>query len=270
MKINQVLVVFKQISDTTSTLAEQNEGNHLHLKTLDKLYSLLRKLGISFDAISAKQLKTIKDTALVVSVGGDGTVLMASHFIEKAPIIGIKSFGQHSVGHFCAATTETMEKYLQKIFDGEIRPKKLTRLEAEINNHVVRELALNEFLFAHSSPAATSRYKLTIGNKNETQKSSGIWIGTPAGSTAVISSAGGKKLPLGSDKIEYLVREPYQMDKHYELTKGILQGDGSIKVVSLSQNGTIYIDGPHIQYPAPEGTKITIKNSKKPLNIFWK
>jgi len=267
MKINQVLVVYKQI---TGTKKEFSEGQRLHLETLDIIYPLLRQFGISFNTCSLNQLKTIRNSDLVITIGGDGTVLSTSHFVDKTPILGIKSYGRESIGYFCAATTDTLKLYLISLLQGHIKPTKLNRLELKIGRHKVRELALNDILFAHGSPASTTRYVLSIGKKKEQQRSSGIWISSAAGSTAAVSAAGGHPLPLGSKKMQYIVREPYAPSKHYSMLQGVMKDSNPIKILSLTKNGTVYIDGPHIQYPAPAGTNISIKGSSKPLNIFWK
>lgn len=267
MIFNQALVVYKQVPRITRG---HTNGQKLHLKTLSILYPLLRQLGVSFETCPTGQLSMVKTFDLVITVGGDGTVLSTSHFVEAQPILGIKSYGRESIGYFCAATIDTMQRYLESILEGQIKPKKLNRLEVTLNNRKIKELALNDVLFAHASPAATAKYALTISKKKETQRSSGIWISSAAGSTAAISAAGGLSLPLGSKKLEYFVREPYAPLANYKLIKGVLPPTRPLKIYSMTKHGVVFIDGSHIQYPAPEGTKITVKGSGRPLNIFWK
>lgn len=259
MQLNQALVVYKQVTDHKE-----------HLATLNELYEILKELGISFDAQSTRQLQNIGKVDLVITVGGDGTVLTTSHFIDDQPVLGIKSFGHQSVGYFCAASKATMKRYLQEMIAGEREPIKLHRLQAEIGGQKVAELALNDVLFANLNPASTSKYELTIGDRFEEQKSSGIWVSTAAGSTAAMKGAGGKVLKLTSDKIEYAVREPYTHNGGYRLKKGVLPAKAAIRITSLIPQGTVFIDGGATQYPAPEGAEIVIKNAKKQLNMYWK
>ena len=47
------------------------------------------------------------DADLVVAVGGDGTLLAASHNVVDVPILGVNSAPGHSVGFFCAAKRPT-------------------------------------------------------------------------------------------------------------------------------------------------------------------
>ncbi|MBI4238533.1 MAG: NAD(+)/NADH kinase [Deltaproteobacteria bacterium] len=241
-----------------------------HVRTLDHLYQLLQHRSLPFRAIPLEQLGPIADVDLVITVGGDGTVLATSHFATTQPILGVKSFGQTSVGHFCAATRTTLDRYLQRILKRTLQPKQLHRLRATMNEHPLEELILNECLFAHGSPAAISDYRLCIGRHRETQRSSGVWVGTAAGSTAAMLGAGGRALPLESDAIQYLVREPYHPNGSYRLRGDVLSPRQQLRLLSLTPHGTISIDGAHIQYPAPEGTEITIRNADRPLHIYWR
>ena len=267
MKLNQVLVVYKQVS---ASLRGRKGPNALHLATLNELYEFLKEMGISFEMKSIRQLKNAGGVDLVITVGGDGTVLAASHYTNKSPILGIKSFGRHSVGYFCAATRQTMKKFIKEIISNMRRPINLHRLQTVINGQKVAELALNDVLFASAIPASTSKYKLIVGRRAEEQKSSGVWISTAAGTTAAVRAAGGRVLPLVSDKIEYLVREPYYTAEQYCLTNEVLSPNASIKVISMMPQGTVFIDGGSTQYPAPEGSVITIKGAGKPLKVYWR
>ena len=275
MKINQVLVVYKQVSTThygkKGTWEKRiREGNQLHLETLNELYEILKEFGISFITQSIRQLKNVSMCDLVITVGGDGTVLAASHFVNNEPVLWIKSFGRQSVGYFCAATRKTMKKYLKELIIGKRKPIKLHRLQVSINGKVLDELPLNDVLFSRFDPAGTSKYKLVVGNRAEEQKSSGVWISTAAGSTAAIKAAGGKILPLTSNKVEYLVREPYVYSKRYKMIKGIVSPKTPIKIISMLANGTIFIDGDASQYPVPTGSVVSIKGANKPLFVYWR
>jgi NAD+ kinase len=275
MELNQVLVAYKQVSTSPHggrKVRESSirEGNALHLATLDELYEILKEFGISFESQNVRRLQKIGDVDLVITVGGDGTVLAASHFVENQPILGIKSFGRQSVGYFCAATRQTMRKYIKDLLAGRYKPIKLHRLQTSINGRKVAEEALNDILFASALPASTSRYKLFVGSKSEEHKSSGVWVSTAAGSTAAMRAAGGKVISLTSEKIEYLVREPYYVLHSYKLLNGIVFPKAKIKIVSSMPHGTVYIDGGVTQYPAPTGAVVCISGAANPLRVYWR
>lgn len=275
MKLNRVLIAYKQLTglgkaDKGTRGAPTPAGMAAHLRTLDECYDILKDLGIPFMAVPLPQLRTVGDVDLVITIGGDGTVLTTSHFVRSQPILGVKSFGHHSVGYFCAATRENLGIYLRTLAEGQQRPRRLHRLQAEINGHPLKELILNDCLFAHAAPAAITEYRLSIGRRSEAQRSSGIWVSTAAGSTAAVAAAGGRPLPLHSRKMEYLVREPYAPSRPYRLIQGILAERATVTIASLTAQGTLSIDGAAIQYPAPAGARIAIRRAARPLHIYWR
>lgn len=274
MKLNRVLVVYKQVAKPSKRAVASQQASAAwmgaHLRTIDELYDILKELGINFTAVPLPQLRTVGDVDLVITVGGDGTVLNTSHFVKNQPVLGVKSFGQQSVGYFCAATRENFGIYLRGLAHGLRSPRRLHRLEARINGHRLKELILNDVLFSHASPAAITTYRLTIGRASETQRSSGIWVSTAAGSTAAVTAAGGKPLPLQSAQIEYVTREPYAPSRPYKLVRGILPSNATVVIESLTPQGTVSIDGAAIQYPAPEGSRIVIHRARRPLWIYWR
>ncbi len=95
---------------------------------------------------------------MVISVGGDGTFLDASHHVNSLPLLGINSSRSSSFGHFCLASLKNIEKVLDDIENDNIKTIKLLRLELLLNGKVLPDLVLNEVLIAHSNPAAASRF----------------------------------------------------------------------------------------------------------------
>ncbi|MBI2346581.1 MAG: NAD(+)/NADH kinase [Deltaproteobacteria bacterium] len=271
MKLNRVLVVYKQVGKAAAARRGTDRvGMGAHLRTLDALYDILKALGVHFTAIPLSQLKTVDDVPLVITVGGDGTVLATSHFVRRQPILGVKSFGQQSVGFFCAATRESLGIYMRGLVHGLRRPRRLNRLEVVMNGQRLRELILNDALFAHASPAAISDYRFAVGRRTEIQRSSGVWVSTAAGSTAALAAGGGHPLPLDSARVAYLVREPYAPERPYRVIRGVVGPRTRIAIESLIPQGTLSIDGAGIQYPAPEGTRIVIRQARQPLWIYWR
>ncbi|HEV8547709.1 MAG TPA: NAD(+)/NADH kinase, partial [Polyangiaceae bacterium] len=172
---------------------------------------LVERAHAAFDA---------SDATLVVPVGGDGTLLAASHSVVTTPVLGVNSAPRHSVGFFCSAQRATFRAMLERALTGKLASIELTRMAVAVNGRLRTKHVLNEALYSHASPAATSRYLLTHGKRTEEQRSSGFWIGPAAGSTAAQRSAGGRLLPLNSRLLQLVVREPYTPSgKPYALTR---------------------------------------------------
>src|SRR5690606_32458147 len=145
-----------------------------HEKTLRAVEAALEELGA--DALFLRGPRAEFDPSgsdLVVTVGGDGTLLAASHSIRDVPILGINSAPGYSVGFFCAATRQDLVPKLRAALSGRLRAAVLRRMAVYINDQLRSERVLNEALFCHSEPAATSDYILRVGRQREEQKSSG-------------------------------------------------------------------------------------------------
>src|SRR5205085_3194359 len=112
----------------------------------------------------------------------------ASHWVTGACLLGVNSAPKSSVGYLSIARRSNVVRTLAQIARGTLLPQQVTRIEAEVAGHRLPP-ALNDFLLAHQQPAATSRYRLRLGPRAEDHRSSGLWVATPAGSTAGIHSA---------------------------------------------------------------------------------
>ena len=142
-------------------------------------------------------------------------------------------------------------------------------MEVQLDERVVHRRVLNDALFCHKSPAATTRYIIVANGIEEPQKSSGIWIGPSAGSTAAQRSAGGKVMPPGSRKLQFVVREPYHPPEGaYRARKGMIAAGDELVIFSKIREGSIYLDGPHVRHEITFGTKVVFRRSAEPLSLL--
>lgn len=215
------------------------------------------------------------DANLVVTVGGDGTFLATSRRLGgSVPILGINSAPSSSVGFFCAGDATSAPELLTHAIRGTLPATSLARM-AVVHNGIVRTTrVLNEALFCHASPAATTRYVLTIRtakgqvSASEEQKSSGIWVGPPAGSTAALRSAGGRVLPLDGRHLQFVVREPYQREgERIRLRKRVLGAQSTLEIVSKTRRGRLFLDGEPAD-PVELGDDLRFALSEEPLTVL--
>lgn len=241
-----------------------------HVRTVDTVHQALERSGLKVLLVErAHAAFDASDAALVVAVGGDGTLLAASHNVVDVPVLGVNSAPLHSVGFFCAARRATFPAMLARILDGKLPSVKLTRMRVSVNGRLRTKHVLNEALYCHASPAATSRYLLRIGKTEEEQRSSGIVIGPAAGSTAAQRSAGGRVLPLGSRSLQLVVREPYTpAGKAYRLARRVVAPGEEVGVTSKMDNASLFFDGPHREVPVRLGDHVTFAASDEPLVVL--
>lgn len=247
-----------------------HESHLEHLRTLEKVETTLVRLGAHTLRIDRPHAEfDTTDANLVVVVGGDGTLLAASHSIRSVPLLGVNSDPRCSVGFFCAARRDNAEVMLESALSGTLRATWLTRMQVRVSGRVRSRRVLNEALFSHSVPAATSRYILHVGHASEQQHSSGVWIGPAAGSTAAQHSAGGRVLPLRSKKLQVVVREPYLRDgEKYRLLRHEVPEGSAVCIKSKMQDATLYLDGPYRRISVSLGEVARMSVSKEPLCVL--
>ena len=124
-------------------------------------------------------------------------------------------------------------------------------------------MALNEFLITSEEPYHTANYELN----GEFQKSSGVLVGTGAGSSAWTKSAGGRRLPFRSKNFQYVVREPYYGKRAGPTKiKQLLKSNGCLRIVS-KMDGIIVPDSSNEVRQFDEGDVVEIKMSSKPIQF---
>ncbi len=246
-----------------------------HTETVEEVLASLKKRGVRAHVLEGSRRALPRDCDLVVTVGGDGTLLTTSHQLgPDVPILGVNSSPDNSVGFFCAARKGRVDRALDAALSGKMKRVVLSRMQVTVNDVVVNARVLNEALICHECPAATSRYLLRVADRGgaghtEEQKSSGIWIGPAAGSTAAQRSAGGRVLPLTSRRIQFVVREPYTpLGDKLGFVRGIIGPKGFIELRSKMRDGRIYLDGPHEPFEITLGDRILLSKSKEPLTVL--
>jgi NAD+ kinase len=210
----------------------------------------------------------LKNIDLVVSIGGDGTALSASHFLVDKPILAVNSDPEKSEGALTTLTIDDLERKLDEIKSNKFKVEKLERIEVEINGKLQNPLALNEIFIANERAYLVSKYKIKLKHEGkiveEEQKSSGLIFSTGTGSTAWFKSAGGEPFSAQARYIEMLVREPYirKLNKFGVLKSKINETDFAEIIPGTEM--VLAIDSIR-EFKVNNKDRIKIKISNKPL-----
>lgn len=280
----QVLVVIKKTNRNIlhDKLVELKIKNHGFLKkleeshqqqsrALDALRQVLKNAGCVFQEVTRDDdWPNLDGFGLIVTLGGDGTILSSSRFLDNRniPVIGIRS-SDESVGYLCCLDHSEVESKLPELLKN--YPQQTTRLErlsAEVTRQkdktvILSQPVLNDFLYTHKSPSCTTRYALSINGKTEEHKSSGIWFATPTGSTAAIGAAGGLKQQRDETVFQYKVRELYSPRPGlYKLGGGLYNPDKDrLIIINHNTEAILAVDGQHGTIPLELGDRITFKRA---------
>lgn len=277
MKIKRVLVVYKisvleRVKNTQDVTRLQPDLKKKLFKsdlenrqTIHSVFYELVKRKINFDLISKDTSFPKRKYDLVIALGGDGTFFSVAHYAEKTPCILVNSDPQNSLGVFSACTRSDFAYTLDKIIKGQISRTLFSRLTIRIGGKKIKEMAVNDILFADRDPASITRYILTVDGKSESQESSGIWISTPAGSSAGIFSSGGKIVKINSKAMQFVVREPYTFRRKVKIVKGFAK---IISIKPMGINSYCWIDGSRVVYHARPDQELKITITNRPLIVL--
>jgi NAD+ kinase len=147
------------------------------------------------DAMGVDQIG--EQAKLVIVMGGDGTMLGVARQLARyqVPLIGIN---QGRLGFMTDIPIDRMLPALAEILSGKARAEERTLLEARLvrdGKEIHCSMAVNDVVVARGSGAGMAELKVSVdGAFMYNQRSDGLIVSTPTGSTAYALSAGGPLL----------------------------------------------------------------------------
>jgi NAD+ kinase len=135
-----------------------------------------------------------KRADLVVSVGGDGTLLSTTRLLVDSPIplVGI-NLGR--LGFLADVTMQDLTQHLNEIFNGNYSIEKRFLLQGQVELHdepSATHIGLNDIiLHSHESVSMIEFEVFSDGQLINRQRADGLIVATPTGSTAYSLSGGG-------------------------------------------------------------------------------
>ena len=140
-----------------------------------------------------------QNSDLLIVVGGDGTLLASARtaVLQDTPILGI-NLGR--LGFLVDISPAEMTDSLNQIFEGNYEVDTRSLLQADMENEQESYLAFNDVVIHKWNTARLIEFETFInGQFVETQRSDGLIISTPTGSTAYALSGGGPLIHPGLD-----------------------------------------------------------------------
>ena len=189
------------------------------------------KLGITeFSAMSVAQIGEHADLAIVL--GGDGTMLGIARQLApyKVPLIGIN---QGRLGFMTDIPIEQMCVVLTEILAGDHQLEHRALLEGVVirdGHQIASGLAFNDIVVARGAGAGMVELKVTVDDHfMYNQRSDGLIVSTPTGSTAYALSAGGPLLHPNLAGIVFVPIAPHALSN-----RPIVVADSSKIIIEIS------------------------------------
>jgi NAD+ kinase len=203
----------------------------------------------------------------VVVLGGDGTLLAASHVVARPiPVLGV-NFG--SLGFLTENTLAELFPALESVLEGRYRYEERHMLHAELHRGgsvVVTCEVLNDVVITKATMARIITLDVTIdGLFVSTFRADGLLVCTPTGSTAYNLAAGG---PILYPTLPAVVLTP--ICPHMLSNRPLVVGEEATIEVSLasSRDGDVHVafDGQRVHALQPHD-RVVITCSTRTLRL---
>jgi NAD+ kinase len=138
--------------------------------------------------------KLVREVDLVISLGGDGTLLTAARALAglNTPLLGI-NLGR--LGFLADVSFDLFESYLDAVVEGRhsVEERFLIQGEYYLDDALKsRNIAFNDIILHSYESASMIEYEISSGGKLiHVQRADGVIVTTPTGSTAYALSGGG-------------------------------------------------------------------------------
>ena len=159
--------------------------------------------------------KELKENAdILLSIGGDGTLLAAITFVKNSdiPILGINT---GTLGFISSVSTDQIEYAINHLLKGEYKIKKRTLLQLESLNNLFGEtnFALNEVTVLKKDTSSMIRIHAYLDDEFiNTYWADGLIISSPTGSTGYSLSCGGPIVLPGTNNFIITPIAPHNLN----------------------------------------------------------
>ena len=237
-----------------------------------KLETFLNSRKISVWLCSAwegeKAKAQLDDTDLILSIGGDGTILRAAQTVVPYPV-PITGINLGNLGFMTELGTDEVMDKLPALLAGEgwIDERALLKVEllASDKKSSSTAYALNDVVVARGAVARTVYIKASIdGEVLTTYKADGVIVATATGSTGYALAAGGPILHPQSEELLMLPIVPH-LSSTYTV---VLPSTAVVELqVNTAHQATLSIDG-HIHLALTDGAIVTVKHNSNTVRFL--
>ncbi|WP_044407041.1 NAD(+) kinase [Thiomicrospira microaerophila] len=179
------------------------------------------------ELLSREQMHGKIDVAIVV--GGDGTFLDVARYVvdQQIPILGV-NLGR--LGFLADVSPDTMLSTMDDLLNGTFDCEERNLLHVEIYEHdqlVFKHLAFNDVVIHKPDAPKMIEFETFINQRFlKSQRSDGMIISTPTGSTAYALSAGGPIVHPSLNVITLVSINPHSMSNR----PFVIDGDSEIEL----------------------------------------
>jgi len=250
--------------------------------TITALYQYLDKSGyqvliessvapsVDIESANIQTLTNIGELAdLAIVVGGDGYMIGAARVLSCFDI-GVIGVNRGNLGFLTDLSPTDFVKPLEEILSGKSHSEQRFIIEAEVYRHGKLKScnsAVNEAVLHAGKVASMIEFEVYIDNSFMfSQRSDGLIVSTPTGSTAYSMSAGGPILTPNLNALSLIPMFPHTLTSR----PIVVDGDSEIKLVLANDNHEnlqVSCDG-HVILTVMPGDEVIIRKSEYTLRLI--
>lgn len=208
-----------------------------------------------------------RDAELAIVMGGDGTMLNIARTL--APFdVALVGVNQGRLGFLTDISLDTMYETIAAILDGHSVTEERMLLEGEIHRgdeRVQNVLAFNDVVVSKGIEGNMVEFEVRIDNEFiYNQRSDGLIIATPTGSTAYAMSAGGPIVHPSLRVISLVPVSPHSLSNR----PVVLGSDSVIEIImSSDSDARVHFDS-HSHYALRERDRVVIKRYPHTISLL--
>lgn len=237
-----------------------------------------RKVKVLIDDLTASQLKNTRYRALplqelgewadlAIVIGGDGTMLNIARAIapHNVPLVGIN---QGRLGFLTDISTNTMIKTIGAMLDGKFVTEDRMLLDGRVyrgKEKLYESLAFNDVVVSKGTTGTMIELEFRIeGEFIYKQRSDGLIVATPTGSTAYALSTGGPILHPSLSVMAVVPVSPHTLSNR----PIVISGGSKVEiVVKDAADPRVHMDS-HSRFDLHVGDRVQVRRYSRPLSLL--
>ena len=256
----------KNSVDSLKSILQKNFSHKISIKIFDS--SLSNNIN-AIDQVKVINESEIHQCDLIISIGGDGTMLKSAKLshIHQIPVTGIN---KGRLGFLTDINPSDANKTINDFISGKFITEDRLLIETIINKNGTQDsigIALNDVAIRRKETGRMMKVTTSIdGNYINQHEGDGFIVSTPTGSTAYSLSCGG---PILKPDVEALILvpicphslndRPMVIPSHSEILIEPILNSGEIAEIALDGDSN---------YEIKQGETIVINTIRKPIKLI--
>ena len=255
----------KKVAETLNSLIVYLQSNDIDFILDHGSSALADQTGLP----AMKENEFDADCDLAIAIGGDGTMLKAAHLAcqHEIPLVGIN---RGRLGFLADIPADVFEEHLNAIFAGTFVEEERFMLNVEVlreGKSLLKSNAFNDVILQKWNIAKLVEFETYVdGSFVHRQRSDGLIVTTPTGSTAYALSGGGPILHPSLDALALVPICPHTLTNR----PIVIDGNSVVEIVVSTReidHARLTCDG-DVEIELAPGDRVRVQKKDKKIKLI--